>query len=157
MGKTVKSRIFISITAFICVIAICIIANKGVPSLYASHREKIAAQDSATKVVQQVQKPKTTVKTTTATTTTTAATEAVTEDANIYDITEDSAEETDFTEEETVEEEDTTAPDSQNDSSKSFLDKVIDFFTQIFEAITSGNLLAKIKEFISGIFGKIGL
>ena len=157
MGKTVKGRVFISITAFICVIAICLIANKGVPSLYASHREKVAAQDSATRVVEQVKKPKTT---TAATTTTTAetTTEAITEDANIYDITEDSASEEAVTEEEpTEEEEDTTAPDNQDNSSKSFLDKVIDFFTTIFEAITSGNLLEKIKEFISGLFGKIGL
>ena len=159
MGKTVKGRVFISITAFICVIAICLIANKGVPSLYASHREKVAAQDSATRVVEQVRKPKTT--TTAATTTTTAAaTEAVTEDANVYDITEDSASEEEVSEdttEEETEEEETTAPDNQNDSSKSFLDKVIDFFTSLFEAITSGTLLEKIKEFFSGIFGKIGL
>lgn len=158
MGKTVKGRVFISITAFICVIAICLIANKGVPSLYASHREKVAAQDSATRVVEQIKKPKTTTAATT-TTTTEPSTEAITEDANIYDITEDSASEEEVTEEETTEaeEEETTAPDNQDSSSKSFLDKVIDFFTTIFEAITSGNLLEKIKEFISGLFGKIGL
>lgn len=160
MGKTVKGRVFISITAFICVIAICLIANKGVPSLYASHREKVAAQDSATRVVEQVNKPKTTTATTAATTTTTAAAEAVTEDANVYDIAEDSASEEDISEdtnEEEPEEEETTAPDNQDNSSKSFLDKVIDFFTSLFEAITSGTLLEKIKEFFSGIFGKIGL
>lgn len=158
MGKTVKGRVFISITAFICVIAICLIANKGVPSLYASHREKVAAQDSATRVVEQIKKPKTTTAATT-TTTTEPSTEAITEDANIYDITEDSASEEEVTEEETTEaeEEETTAPDNQDSSSKSFFDKVIDFFTTIFEAITSGNLLEKIKEFISGLFGKIGL
>ena len=59
--------------------------------------------------------------------------------------------------EEEPEEEETTAPDNQDSSSKSFLDKVIDFFTSLFEAITSGTLLEKIKEFFSGIFGKIGL
>lgn len=163
MGKTVKSRVVLSITSIICVIAICIIANKGIPSLYESHRQKALAQEAASRAAEQVEIPKTTAPAvtqaheTTEPTTEATESETVTEDGNVYDIPEETTQEETTTQTEEYTEEETTEPDSDSsDSEGSFFDKIIDFFTKLFEAITSGDFFNKISEFFSGIFGKLG-
>lgn len=163
MGKTVKSRVVLSITSIICVIVICIIANKGIPSLYESHRQKAVAQEAASRAAEQVEIPKTTAPSATQTPATEPSTEAteqatVTEDANVYDIPEETTQEETTTQaEEEYTEEETTEPNSDSsDSEGSFFEKIINFFTKLFEAITSGDFFNKISEFFSGIFGKLG-
>lgn len=161
MGKTVKSRVVLSITSIICVIAICIIANKGIPSLYESSRQKALAQEAASRAAEQVEIPKTTAPSVTqapaATEPTTQATEpeTVTEDANVYDIPEETTTQATTEAEEEAPEEEVTEPNS-SDSDDSFFGKIISFLTGIIEAITSGDLFGKISEFFSGIFGKLG-
>lgn len=156
MGKTVKSRTVLSITSIICVVALCIIANKGIPSLYASQREKAIAQENATRVVEQVNKPSTTAPTTQQPTTEPTTEPTVSEDSNVYEIVEDTTAPQAQEEEPTQEEEEPTQPETPA-SEESFFDKIIGFFTSIFEAFTSGDILTTIKDFISSLFGGIGL
>ncbi|MBQ8782947.1 MAG: hypothetical protein IJZ57_04160 [Clostridia bacterium] len=150
MGKTVKSRLFICITSIICVIALCIIANSGIPALYQSHAEKVAAQDAATRTTKQV---------VTTTTTTAPATEApVTEESIVYEIEESTTEAVseESTEEEVIEEE-TTTEAADDSSEESFLDKILNFLTSIFDMIFSGELFAKLGDLFSGVLGIFGL
>lgn len=149
MGKTVKSRLFISITSVICVVALCIIANSGIPALYESHAEKVAAQDAATRTTKQV----------VTTTTTTAAPETtVTEESIVYEIEETTTTTTapETTTEELTEEETTTEAVADS-GEESLLDKILNFLTSIFDTIFSGDLLSKLGDAFSGIFGIFGL
>ncbi len=147
MGKTIKSRIFISITSMICVAALCIIANSGVPALYESYAEKVAAQDAATRTVKQV-------VTTVTTTTTTEPETTVTEESIVYEIEETTTEATtEATTVEEVTEEETTTEAAEAPAEESFLDKIINFFTSLF----SGDIFAELADTFSGLFGGLGL
>lgn len=151
MGKTVKSRLFICITSIVCVVALCIIANSGIPSLYQSHAEKVAAQDAATRTVKQV---------VTTTTTTTAAPETtVTEESIVYEIEETTTEEVTVAETTTEEvtEEETTTEAVETPAEESLLDKILNFLTSIFDMIFSGDLFAKLGDAFSGVLGIFGL
>lgn len=149
MGKTVKSRIFISVTAMICVVALCIIANSGIPSLYKSYAEKVAAQDAATRTTKQV--------VTMAPTTTTTTTQAVTEESVVYEIEETTATVNEEpSTEEVTEEEETTTEAQEAPAEESFLDKIINFFTSLFSGdlfASIGDIFSKIISTILGIFG----
>ena len=149
MGKTVKSRIFISVTAMICVVALCIIANSGIPSLYKSYAEKVAAQDAATRTTKQV--------VTMAPTTTTTTTQAVTEESVVYEIEETTAPVNEEpSTEEITEEEETTTEAQEAPAEESFLDKIINFFTSLFSGdlfASIGDIFSKIISTILGIFG----
>ena len=139
MGKTVKSRIFISVTAMICVVALCIIANSGIPSLYKSYAEKVAAQDAATRTTKQV------------------VTMAVTEESVVYEIEETTAPVNEEpSTEEVTEEEETTTEAQEAPAEESFLDKIINFFTSLFSGdlfASIGDIFSKIISTILGIFG----
>lgn len=151
MGKTVKSRIFISITSIICVIALCIIANSGIPSLYQSHAEKVAAQEAASRTTQTVVAP-TTTKTVAAPETT------VTEESIVYEIEESTTPVvTEEPTEEVVSEEETTTEAAQEPEEESLLDKILNFLTSIFEMIFSGEIFTKLGEAFSSILGIFGL
>lgn len=149
MGKTVKSRIFMSVTAMICVVALCIIANSGIPSLYKSYAEKVAAQDAATRTTKQV--------VTMAPTTTTTTTQAVTEESVVYEIEETTATVNEEpSTEEVTEEEETTTEAQEAPAEESFLDKIINFFTSLFSGdlfASIGDIFSKIISTILGIFG----
>ncbi len=146
MGKTVKSRIFMSITAMVCVAALCIIANSGIPSLYKSYAEKVAAQDAATRPVKQV--------VTMAPATTTTTTEAVTEGSVDYEIEETTTEAvTEEATQEEVTEEETTTEAEEAPAEESFLDKILNFFTSLF----SGELFSSFGDIFSDILGIFGL
>ncbi len=149
MGKTVKSRIFMSVTAMICVVALCIIANSGIPSLYKSYAEKVAAQDAATRTTKQV--------VTMAPTTTTTTTEAVTEESVVYEIEETTGTVNEEpSTEEVTEEEETTTEAQEAPAEESFLDKIINFFTSLFSGdlfASIGDIFSKIISTILGIFG----
>lgn len=149
MGKTVKSRIFMSVTAMICVVALCIVANSGIPSLYKSYAEKVAAQDAATRTTKQV--------VTMAPTTTTTTTQAVTEESVVYEIEETTAPVNEEpSTEEVTEEEETTTEAQEAPAEESFLDKIINFFTSLFSGdlfASIGDIFSKIISTILGIFG----
>ena len=149
MGKTVKSRIFMSVTAMICVVALCIVANSGIPSLYKSYAEKVAAQDAATRTTKQV--------VTMAPTTTTTTTQAVTEESVVYEIEETTATVNEEpSTEEVTEEEETTTEAQEAPAEESFLDKIINFFTSLFSGdlfASIGDIFSKIISTILGIFG----
>ncbi len=149
MDKTVKSRIFMSVTAMICVVALCIIANSGIPSLYKSYAEKVAAQDAATRTTKQV--------VTMAPTTTTTTTQAVTEESVVYEIEETTAPVNEEpSTEEVTEEEETTTEAQEAPAEESFLDKIINFFTSLFSGdlfASIGDIFSKIISTILGIFG----
>lgn len=149
MGKTVKSRIFMSVTAMICVVALCIVANSGIPSLYKSYAEKVAAQDAATRTTKQV--------VTMAPSTTTTTTQAVTEESVVYEIEETTAPVNEEpSTEEVTEEEETTTEAQEAPAEESFLDKIINFFTSLFSGelfASIGDIFSKIISTILGIFG----
>ena len=149
MGKTVKSRIFMSVTAMICVVALCIVANSGIPSLYKSYAEKVAAQDAATRTTKQV--------VTMAPTTTTTTTQAVTEESVVYEIEETTATVNEEPSTEVVtDEEETTTEAQEAPAEESFLDKIINFFTSLFSGelfASIGDIFSKIISTILGIFG----
>lgn len=144
MGKTVKSRIFMSITAMVCVAALCIIANSGIPSLYKSYAEKVAAQDAATRPTKQV---------VTMAPTTTTTTEAATEESVVYEIEETTTEAVTEEATEEVTEEETTTEAEEAPAEEGFLDKILNFFTSLF----SGDLFSGLGDAFSGILGIFGL
>lgn len=150
MGKTVKSRVFVCITSLVCVIAICLIANTAIPSLWESYAKKVAAEEEANKpVAVQVVKP--------APTAPQAPVTEPTEASEVFEIEEPAVvEPTEPVTEEPVEEETTTEP-AADSGSESFLDKIINFLTSIFDLIFSGEIFTKIGDFFAGILGIFGL
>ena len=149
MGKTVKSRIFMSITAMVCVVALCIIANSGIPSLYKSYAEKVAAQDAATRPVKQV--------VTMAPTTTTTTTEAATEESVVYEIEETTTEVAEAPAEDVTEEETTTEAAEEAPAEEGFLDKIINFFTSLFSGDLFGSIGDIFSDILSSSLGIFGL
>ncbi len=148
MGKTVKSRLFFSITSIICVIALCIIANSSIPSLYESHAQKVAAQEAATRTTKQV--------VTVAPTTTVSPETTVTQESIVYEIEETTTPVVEDSVDEEVSEEEITDADEQP-AEESILDKILNFLTSIFDMIFSGEIFAKLGELFSGLLGIFGL
>ena len=173
MGKTVKSRLLVSITSFLCVVALCIWANSGIPSLYESYKERTVAQAqaSASTNVQKVSKPSSSSSEPAPeqdafVAEDTAVDEApvedfVSEDANVFDIDEPEEVPAEEPEEEVEEEyeeiEEEEIPEEPVEENKTFFEKVVDFITGVFETLTSGGLLQKIKDFFSNILGLVGI
>lgn len=168
MGKTVKSRILFSITTFICVVVLCVIASNGIPSLYRSQKEKAALEAAAIKASQEVSKPdeKNNSNTNAPVVTPNApvATDPVDEGSNDYDVpAEEPIQEPEQVDDvDSEEDDDWFGDDSEQESpvapeKESFIDKVISFFTSIFETIFSGEFFTKIKDFFGNIFSLVGI
>lgn len=149
MDKSVRNKLFMSITSIICVVAVCIIANSAIPSLYESHAQKVAAQEAATRTTKQV--------VTVAPTTTQAAPETtVTEESVVYEIEETTEAVVEESSTEAVTEETTTEAE-EAPAEEGILDKVLNFLTSIFEMIFSGEIFTKLGDAFADILGMIGL
>ena len=152
MGKTVKSRAIMSIASLLLVAVFCIVANGSVPKLYESYKLKEVAKQAATQTTHVIKKDKPVKQEEP----TVPAEEPVTEDqddANVYDVPEEPEEEPVEEEEEEEDFDFDFDIDDDNGGSKSeggsLLDKIIGFFTSLFEKISSCKLLTKIKDFLA--------
>ncbi len=173
MGKTVKSRIISSVVSVLCVIALCVWANSGIPSMYQSYREKAMAKAAATRTTHQIAAPAQQPADTAPAASDVVTEEPVmedtadtsfdmpTEDAAVYDIEEPMDEmpmdEEPVEEEEVYEEEEPVEEEAPVETEKSFFEKIVDFVTDMFSSLTSGDFFAKIKDFFAGLFSKVGI
>lgn len=158
MGKTVKGRSIISIASFLLVVVFCIVANGSVPKLYESYKQKEIAQQAATQATHVIKKTKPVQQSTTAPAEEPTTDAPVEEDANVYEIPVE--EEEAPVEEESTEDVDidtSTDDDTSKTEEKSFFEKIIDFFTSIFEKLGSCKLVSIIKEWIAKLLAVFGV
>ncbi len=158
MGKTVKSRSIMSVTSFLLVIAFCLIANKSVPKLYESYRQREAAQQASIQTAQVIKKQQQKKTDDVSAPEEPSEEDAQSdEDANIYDIpeepvseedSEDEVFEEDSEDETVVEDTDTSTDNSSAKAEKtSVLEKILNFFKSLFNKIGSCKLLKRLKDF----------
>lgn len=171
MGKTVKSRALMSAASFILVVALCIVASNSVPKLYASYKQRVIAQQAATQHTQVVKKETPVVQEETEPEVVEEPVEdtAPVEDANVYDIPEETpvvsepeapAEEP---KEEEPEEDDFDFDFGEDEETEKEEDKggffsiIISLITSIIDKIKSFDFFAKLKEFFANLLKIFGI
>lgn len=174
MGKTVKSRTLMSIASFLFVVAFCLVANGSIPKIYESYKQKVVAQQAATKTTQVIKKEKPTeppVKEMPPMEEPVADDDIGSDDANVYDI--DDSTSSDVPAEEPVEEpaeeeeedadfdfdfdDDNNQGSDDDKKSGGFLDAIISFITGLIEKISKLDILAKFKELLAKILAIFGI
>ncbi len=166
MGKTVKSRTIASVASFLLVVAFCIVANSSVPKLYESYKQKVVAQQAATHSTNVIKKETPAIQEEPVAEETEAPVEETdfSEDANVYDIPEETPEEVAEPEETEEPEEDfdfdfdfDDEESEDKEESGGFFSIIMSFITSIIDKIKSLDIFAKIKDFFANILKIFGI